>query len=282
MEQKSGDMEAFSSQWQHWAIQSVKQMASEGKFKGRKVVTAMPVCDVFIDQVKLPKLSEDKVRESVVGKVAGNLPFDPATALVYYVCTSAGVENEYLVMASDRMKVDHHLAIYERAGLEVEAIATWPLAMVWSYANFFGRRKNDLESTVMLLEIGANFTKVVICKHSNLLFARLLNVGVLGLKDEHAIKQMIGELAACARYFETQKGGRVERMIFLTSQSTDKTLCNSVVQLARDLQVPAQIGDVLAAIAVNDPSTSDQGLERRGNTLNWSVAVGLGLFNNSK
>ncbi|OHB55804.1 MAG: hypothetical protein A2Y07_08245 [Planctomycetes bacterium GWF2_50_10] len=278
VEQRPAFIEAGSSAWQHWAIKAIKQLAIDGKFKGRKVVTAMPASDVFIDQIKIPKMAEEKVREAVIARVAPKLPFDPATAMVHYVMTGAGSESEYIVMATDRVKVDHHLAIYERAGLEAQAIAIWPLAMVWSYVSFFGRRKNDLESTVMLLEIGANFTKVVICKHSNLLFARLVNIGVNQLKDENTMRRLIDELGACARYFETQKG-RIERMIFLTSQSTDKILCESVVKLARDLQVPAQIGDVLAAIEVStDDGQACGPIERRGNVLNWTGAVGLGLF----
>jgi type IV pilus assembly protein PilM len=269
------DIKAGTSQWQHWVIKTIHQMISQGTFKGKKVVTALPADEVFIDQIKLSRMPDDKLKDAVYAKIAGRLPFESKDALVQFVVTNAAAETDVLVMATERTKVDRHLAIYEKAGLQVQAIGVWPLAMVAGYTNFFGRRRSDMEITAMLLEVGANFTKAVICRHKNLLFARLLPIGIKQLENEETVKRLVLELASCARYFEgAAKGARIERLIFLAGQSTDKNLCQNIVQLAQHLHVPAQIGDVLAAVELSQPGKS---FERRGSQVNWTNSFGLSL-----
>jgi type IV pilus assembly protein PilM len=269
------DIKLGTSQWQHWAIKTIRQMLAQGTFKGRKVVTALPADEVFIDQIKVPRTTDDKLRDTVLAKISGKLPFDSKDALVQFVVTNAAAETDVLVMATEHAKVDRHLAIYEKAGLQVQSIGVWPLAMVASYANFFGRRRSDADITAMLLEVGVNFTKVVICRQKQLLFARLVPIGVRHLENEEVVKRLVLELASCARYFEgLAKGIRIGRMIFLAGQATDRELCNNIVQLAQHLQVPAQIGDVLAAVELAQDGRS---FERRGSQVNWTSSFGLSL-----
>lgn len=269
------DVKLGTSQWQHWVIKTIRQMVSQGTFKGRKVVTALPVDEVFIDQIKVPRMPEDKLKDAVLGKIASRLPFESKDALVQYVVTNAAAETDVLVMATERTKVDRHLAIYEKAGLQVQAIGVWPLSMVAGYTNFFGRRKSDMEVTVMLLEVGANFTKVAICRHKHLLFARLVSIGIKQLANEEVVNRLVLELTSCARYFEgATKGAHIDRLIFLTGQATDKNLCGNIVQLAQHLHVPAQIGDVLAAVEMEQPGKN---FERRGSQVNWTSSFGLSL-----
>jgi type IV pilus assembly protein PilM len=271
------DIKVGSSQWQHWVIKTMKQMLAQGTFKGRNVITAMPADDVFIDQIKVPRTAEEKLQETVLSKIAGKLPFESKDALVQHVVTNTASEMDVLVMATERTKVDRHLAIYEKVGLHVQTIGVWPLAMTASYTHFFGRRRSDADVTAMLLEVGANLTKVVICRHSHLLFARLVPMGIKQLENEEVAKKLVLELASSARYFEgAVKGAHVQRLIFLAGQAADKNLCGSVVQLAQHLQVPAQIGDVLAAVEL----VQQQGRtpERRGSHVNWTNSFGLGLL----
>jgi type IV pilus assembly protein PilM len=271
------EIKAGTSQWQHWAIKTIRQMILQGTFKGRKVVTALPAEDVFIDQIKVPRVAEDKLREAVLSRISGKLPFESKDALVQFVVTNAAAETDVLVMATERTKVDRHLAIYEKAGLEVQSICVWPLAMVASYANFFGRRRSDADLTVMLIEVGSNFTKAAICRQGQLVFARLVPIGFKQLENEDIAKQLVQELSSCARYFEgTAKGARIGRLVFLAGQSTDRNLCSNIAQLAQQLQIPAQIGDVLVAVELTQNSDGGS-LAKRGSQVNWTSSFGLSL-----
>jgi len=168
------DVEPGSSNWQRWAIEAIRELTANGKFQGRDVIAAIPASEVFIDHIKMPKIEEDKLQDALFSKIKQKLPFEADDAMIKYLPAE---DDNVMVVAVERKKIDRHLAIYERANLQIKSIAVWPTAMANSYAMFFGRRKSDVEAIVMLLDIDTNYTNVVICRHKNPLFACSLPVG---------------------------------------------------------------------------------------------------------
>jgi len=285
-----------SSNWQRWAIEAICQMTANGKFQGRTVVAAIPASEVFIDHIKMPKIenkttnvnkntqnenplakylkwkpdSYNKLQQAVFSKIKGKLPFEPDDAMIKYIPTE---QDNVLVIATERRKIDRHLAIYEKADLQIKSIAVWPTALTNSYIQFFGRRKTDIEAVVMLLDIETNSTNVVICRHKNLLFARSISIGTKQLDNNEMAARLVLELTACRQLFASMhKKAQIERLIFLSSQTVNKDICT---QIAKQLETPAQIGDCLAAVEAEDPYCS--GIDRRGCQVNWATAFGLSL-----
>jgi hypothetical protein len=80
--------------------------------------------------------------------------------------------------------------------------------------------------------------------------------------------------------------GQIGRLVFLTTQTTiDKEMC---VTIAKQLDIPAQVGDCLAAVEIaepcrlgggseNDKKATGTPIERRKCELNWATAFGLSL-----
>ncbi len=75
-EKKPEDIESGSSDWQKWAVKTIKRLIRRGGFKGKKAITALPSRDVFIDQIRIPRMPADKVGEAVIANVKQKLPFD--------------------------------------------------------------------------------------------------------------------------------------------------------------------------------------------------------------
>jgi len=276
-------LEAGSSDWQRWMADALKRLTCNGAFSGRDVVTAIPAEDVFVEQIKIPKRPEQKLDEAVLANIQEKIPFDAADAMVKYVVSNnESVENksgqvDVLVMAAERIKVERHLAIYENANLEAKQVGAWPLALVNSYIKFFGRRASDQDKVAMLIQIGANFTNIVICRGSNPLFARLIPIGLKKLSGAEMADRLTLELSACDHYFESLSGlNRIDRLIYLSSNNSGKNICENLAKLAQRWQVPAQLGNVVGAIEVR-PGLSN-GFDRRDCKVNWATAFGLSLF----
>jgi len=199
--------------------------------------------------------------------------------MVKYVVSdrhSGNGEMGVLVMAGQRQTIDRHLAIYEKASLEICGISVWPLAMTNSYVKLFGRRAEDREVVVMLIDIGANHTNIVICRHSNLLLARMIKIGFRQLEYNEMIERLMDEMNACCRYFElVSDNAQVNRLVLISGQSVDRVICEKDAELAKGMQIPAQIGDVLAAVQVQRGCHFD--IERRGRQVDWATAFGLSL-----
>jgi Tfp pilus assembly PilM family ATPase len=268
------DVKPGTAMWQRWAIGVLCDLTASRKFHGKDVIAAVPPNEVFIDHIRMPKIKNDadeaKLLKSVMSKMKQKLPFEAKDAMIK--CIPAE-EHNALVVAADRNVIDRHLAIYENAGLHIRSMCIWPLALTKTYSRFFGRRKVDVDTVVMLLDINADYTNVVICRHENPLYARSIPIGTAELADAKTLTTLVLELAACKRQFSAMyKKPRIERLIFLSTQADLKQIYTTI---AKQLEMPAQVGDCLAAVKMADPPKG--GIDRRDCQLNWATAFGLSL-----
>ena len=269
---RPADILPGTARWQRWAIDVMREATHDGHFKGKEVVAALPANEVFIDHIRWPKKFDGKIEDAIFAKIKQKLPFEPLqkNTVIKYIPME---QDNVMVLATERTVIDRHLAIYERAGLSLKSIGVWPVALAACYARFFGRRKTDLDSIVMLLDIQADCTNVAISRHKNPLYACSIPIGTKQLKDEKLIGRLVMELTACRRQFlSLYKSMQIERVIFLSGLAADPEVYRTI---ARQLEIQAQLGDCMAAIQMTDPDRL--GLERRNTKVGWALAFGLSL-----
>jgi len=265
------DIQTGSAGWQRWAVETIKQSTANGKFKGKEIIAVIPPRDVFIEYIKLNnKIQEDKIQQAITEKIRRNLPLQPEKAMIKHIIAE---EDNIIIFAADKNIISRHLAIYDRDNLSIKSICVWPLALINCYIQFFGRRKPDLDTVVMLLELNPSRTNVVICRHKKLLFARSIQLSDQNLENEEGLKKLILELNACKRQFASMyKKAHIERLIFLSNR---KSGSDQFLHIAKQLEMQAQIGDCLAAVKVAAPHIA--GVDRRNPQVNWTRAFGLSL-----
>jgi len=280
-ERRPESVKPGSAAWQRWAVQAIREATANHRFRGRNVIAAIPANDVFIDHVKVAGLSEKfEIRNSkfeippkvILSKVKQKLPFESDDAMIKYLPTE---DDNVLMMATERKIIDRHLAIYEKAGLTIKSIGAWPVALANCYTRFFGRRKADLKAIVMLLDIESDYTNLVICRHKNPLFACSIPIGLKRLDDERIVTRLVLELTACRRRFASMhQSTQIERLIFLSGPAVD---ANTYTNIAKQMEIQAQMGDCLEAVEIENPFRS--GIDRRnGNAnVNWAIAFGLSV-----
>jgi Tfp pilus assembly PilM family ATPase len=269
---RPADITAGTARWQRWAVEVMGQATANGHFKGKDVVAALPANEVFIDHIHWPKKFDGKIEEAIFAKIKQKLPFEPIqkNTLIKYIATE---QDNVIVLATERTAIDHHLAIYERAGLTIKSIGVWPVALATCYAYFFGRRNTDLDAIVMLLDIQPECTNMVICRHKHPLYACSVPMGAKQLKEEPQVGRLVMELTANRRQFlSIYKNAQIERLIFLSGLAVEPDVYRMI---ARQLEVQAQMGDCMAATEVTDPDHF--GLDRRNGKVSWALAFGLSL-----
>jgi len=269
-----------SGDWQRWVVDTAKKILSRGGFSGKGVVASIPSENIFVDHIRVKCRPDDAGLQKAAFKIIANkLPFDSSEAMINYVVAGSsdnGRETDVVVIAAERKIVDRQLAIYEKAGLEIKGISVWPLAMVTSYVKFFGKRQVDADAISMLIDVEVNHSKIVIARDADLLFARMIPFGSRHLSSDVASAKFVSEAEACCRYFESfSRSQQVARLVFFTGSSVDEAICGEVSKLAERLQIPAQIGDVVAAVDAG--CSSDISVDRQGRQIDWSIAFGLSL-----
>ena len=323
VETRPHDVKPGTATWQRWVVEAIQRLTTSSKFHGKDIVAALPASELFIDLVKMPSACRDKsqntakgrkaddlqLSQAVFSKIKQKLPFEPDDAMIKYFPTE---QDNILVIAAERKIIDRYLAVYENAGLAIKSIGVWPNALTSTYGTFFGRRKNDLDTIVMLLDIESNCTNVVICRHKNVLFARSIPIGTEQLKAHASslaaspdksqapsappdvptspagntlMMNLIFELTACKRRFaSTYTSAPIERLVFLSGQAADKDLCAAI---AKQLEMPAQIGDCMAAVETPEYhqcsridrriSVTDDSELPQQSQVNWATPFGLSL-----
>lgn len=269
---RPAEIVAGTARWQRWAIDVMREATANGHFKGKEVVAALPANEVYVDHIRWPKKFDGKIEDAIFAKIKQKLPFEPLqkNTLIKYIPTE---QDNVMVLATERTVIDRHLAIYERAGLAINSIGVWPVALAMCYAHFFGRRKTDLDAIVMLLDIQPDCTNMVISRHKNPLYACSIPIGAKLLKEEPMVGRLVMELTAGRREFlAAYKNAQIERLIFLSGLAVEPDVYRTV---ARQLEVQAQMGDCMAAISVSDPERF--GLDRRSDKVSWALSFGLSL-----
>jgi Tfp pilus assembly PilM family ATPase len=269
---RPADVTAGTARWQRWAIDVMREATANGHFKGKEVVAALPANEVFIDHIHWPRKFDGRIEDAIFAKIKQKLPFEPIqkNTLIKYIPTE---QDNVMVLATERTVIDRHLAIYERAGLQIQSIGVWPVALASCYARFFGRRKSDLDAIVMLLDIQSDCTNMVICRYKNPLFGASIPIGAKQFKDEQLVGRLVIELTAGRRDFlSLYKNVQIERLIFLSGLAVDADIYRMI---AKQLEVQAQMGDCMAAVEVSDPDRF--GLDRRNGSVSWALAFGLSL-----
>ncbi len=90
------------------------------------------------------------------------------------------------------------------------------------------------------------------------------------------VNTICGEIGQCMRYHEsTFRISKIERMIFTGGQAKDRQLCQ---EIAHSLNVPAQIGDPLAAMRPGNTPDASSGEARSTTDPDLAVSVGLSLI----
>lgn len=269
---RPADTTPGTARWQRWAIEVMREATGHGHFKGKEVVAALPANEVFLDHIRWPKKFDGPIEDAIFSKIKQKLPFEPLqkNTMIKYIPAE---QDNVLVLATERTIIDRHLAIYERAGLAINSIGVWPVALASCYARFFGRRKTDFDAIVMLLDIQPDCTNVVVSRHKNPLYACSIPMGTKQLKDEKLVGRLVMELTACRRQFlSLYQNMQIERLIFLSGLAVEPDVYRII---AKQLEIQAQMGDCMAAIQMTDPDRF--GLDRRDGKVSWALAFGLSL-----
>ena len=269
--ERPNDVTPGSSKWQRWVLEVVSDESNRPCFKGKEIITSVPPRELFIDHFKMPKAAKGKLEEELLNRIRQRLSYPAENALMKYIPTD---EQNVMVMVMDRDKIDRHLAVYEKAGMDIKTIGVWPMTLATTYVKFFGRRKSDQDSVVMILDFGPTHCNVLICRHINPLFARTIPIGTNDIQNEDGVKRFIFEVDACKRHFESlYKKPKIERAIFLASDGIAIQAQTAFASIAKQLEISAQMGNCLAAVELENKSS----IERRACDFSWASAFGLSM-----
>lgn len=168
------------SQRRQLVIAAVRDMLRNGKFRGRKVVTALSCKDLEIRNVRLPHLSDGELAEAVKWEAAERFDYEITPDRLNYlragdIRQGTETQEEIIMLAVDQETVDGHLELLEEMGLSPEHIGAEPVELFRVFERRLRRHADD-DTVSVILDIGAEATRVVVAKGRQIVFIKSIDI----------------------------------------------------------------------------------------------------------
>ncbi|MFC1633898.1 pilus assembly protein PilM [Planctomycetota bacterium] len=192
-------------------VSAIKKMLAKGNFLGKDVVSCLPSGKLKITSIRLADGDTDAIERSLRKEAAQRFGLDPEKdAMDYLVAGSVRqgdeVKNELILFATDNETIKDHIEMLEEAGLRPVAIDPIPCALFRSFGRSL-RRQEDLERTVVFIDVGSRFTTVVFGHGREISLVKQIPIG-----GERFVQQVAEKLSIRIDEAETlRKSLRIDR-----------------------------------------------------------------------
>lgn len=162
-------------------VDAVRTLFRRNRFRGRRVVTALPVQELFVKNIRMPRMTDEELEPAVRFEALERIQGLDAEAEIRFV--PAGTlpgrddgQQEVLVFAATGGAVREHLALLGELGLESAGIDVAGLAALRPFVRRL-RRDQDTERVTAVADIGRTGMRFAIARGPALVFARFFEWG---------------------------------------------------------------------------------------------------------
>jgi type IV pilus assembly protein PilM len=170
-------------------VEALKHAREGHQFRGRDAVICLTGRNLFLQNIRVPKVDSGSMQRVVTQEIAGRLPYPVAEAEIRYleaadVRQGGSTMREVVVMACERTELNAALEIVIAAGLRPVAVDVEPAALLRSCVSQY-RRDDDQRQRTLCVHLGYSRSVVVIAEGDDVLFIKYLDQG--GRQMDHAL-----------------------------------------------------------------------------------------------
>jgi len=174
-------------------VEAVRDMLGSNPFHGRKVMTALRCSQLNIRNIRVPKMPEEELAEAVRWEASERFSFEVCPDTVRYlkageVRQGNDTQDEVILMVVQKEIADQHLALIHQMGLYPLCVGAEPVELFRTFERKL-RRKADADTVSVVLDIGAEATRVVVARGRQIVFIKNINMAGRRL-TEAAAKQL--------------------------------------------------------------------------------------------
>lgn len=175
-------------------VPAIRQLLCEHDFRGRKVVSAVPVDTLRITSLRLPESEVLHADAALRCQAAERFGLDPKKDAIHHMFAGSvrqgdEVKNEYILFAASNEAIRAHLSLLEEAGLTPVAVDAPPCALFRAFERTM-RRHEDQEKTIIFIDVGHCYTTVVFARSGEICFVKQVPIGMVRFDEE--VASMLG------------------------------------------------------------------------------------------
>ena len=257
-------------------IEAAKTLLSS--WKKEHVVTCLGDSSTLIRQISFPRMSPKELDRALAFEARRHMPYDPAKMILRHQVLSEDKKTgtcQVLLVATGRDSLREHRNVLEKLGIEPDAIDVTPLALANASLLGFGSR----EETLVVVDLGATGTVVVVHRIQGLFFSRHLPFAVADVAEQGDAEEneKIGELAIELRrslaYYDNVTGRMgFSRILAAGGGAMRKEVLSA---LEKELGLGVEVMDPCDQLEM-DPELAKEEWIRETSPL-WVQAMGLAM-----
>ncbi len=162
-------------------VEGCRKLIDSCGFKGRRVVSVLPVTDVRYQNIRIPKMPPDERRQAVEWEATDRLQLGEQDVKVEHlhageVRQGDEVRDEIILMAVPDDVLRDHVKVLTDSGLQPIAIDAAPTALSRCFARSL-RREADHQVVRVFVDVGLACSKVLIMRGPRVAFFKLVDIG---------------------------------------------------------------------------------------------------------
>jgi len=209
-----------------FVVSKIKQMLTEGNFRGKKVTSCLPNDRLKITSLRLAEVERDEIEQTLRKEVAQRFGLDPDKDAINFVLVGDvhqgdEIKSELILFAADNESIKNHIELLEEAGLRPVGIDMVPCALFRSFGRSL-QRQEDREHTAVFVDVGSRFTTVVFGHGPEISFVKQISIGGENFNQEIAAKLgvSISEAELLRGKLRMEKTANAEGGLWVSSQSS--------------------------------------------------------------
>lgn len=157
--------------------ETLKKFLRERKIAADRFVSSFPLSSAIVRNAVVPFQGRHKIRQVIKFQAEPHLPFSIEEVVIDFIETASAEENKtpVIIIGAKKEIVAKQIELLNAGGLDPEVIGVDAFALANNYLLRAGGAVSD--ETVMLLDIGAAKTLLVIMKGRSVVLARSISVG---------------------------------------------------------------------------------------------------------
>jgi type IV pilus assembly protein PilM len=305
-----------SDEWRRHVVQRLVAMHRRGGFRERHVISCLPGDEIKVKSLRLDTANLDEIEQMMHTEVARRFGLNPERDEIRYIVAGNAyqgeeIKNEVIFFGIENNRVARHIALLEEANLVPLSLDTVPCALFRCFQATL-RRREDKDLVSVFVDLGAQYTTVIIGKGQEIAFVKqipiagnALNEQVasrLGISMEEAvavrarlqgieanqvdpetrravidamtgsIEMLAHEISLCFRYYAVTFRGRRPAEAAFAGGEAYETAL--IEALRRHLGVEIRIAEPLRGY---DVSRAKFDRRRNPQMCEWAIAVGVAL-----
>jgi type IV pilus assembly protein PilM len=222
-------------QERHDRLVEALRSAYEGRgFRGRNVVLCLSDKQLFLQNIRVPKLEGAALDRAVQQEIASRLPHPVEETEIRYweaadIRQGDAQLREVIVFACHRPVLMQAVQAVVDAGLRPVAVDVEPAALLRSYSAQF-RRDDERAQRALLVHVGYSSTAVVVAQNDDGLFVKYIELGGRQLDEavSKALDMEMSEANALRRAHDDQPDSEISRSLYEAMRPVGERLVREV------------------------------------------------------